>query len=55
VLPQSRLRLDAIGALLGEDGFGRLSQITTGTLEGALFAAFVAGAMLLARRQMAGH
>jgi DNA-binding winged helix-turn-helix (wHTH) protein len=30
----SRLRLDAIGALLGEQGFGPMSQIVTGALEG---------------------
>jgi DNA-binding winged helix-turn-helix (wHTH) protein len=54
ILPQSRLRLDGLGALFGEDGFGPVSQIATGGLEGALFAGFIAGAMLLARRQMAG-
>lgn len=53
VFPQSRLRLDQIGALFGEDGFGRISQIVTGGLEGMLFAACVAYAMLLARRQIA--
>lgn len=53
LLPQSRLRLDRIGALFGEEGFGPISQIVTGGLEGALFAGFVAGAMLLAKRQMA--
>ncbi len=54
VFPQSRLRLDQIGALFGEDGFGRASQIVTGGMEGMLFAACIAYAMLLARRQMAG-
>ena len=53
VFPQSRLRLDQIGALFGEDGFGRVSQIVTGGMEGMLFAACIAYAMLLARRQMA--
>jgi DNA-binding winged helix-turn-helix (wHTH) protein len=53
LLPQSRLRLDRSGALFGEEGFGPVSQIVTGGLEGALFAGFVAGAMLLAKRQMA--
>ena len=53
LLPQSRLRLDQIGALFGEDGFGRISQIATGAMEGMLFAACVAAAMLLARRQLA--
>lgn len=53
LLPQSRLRLDQIGALLGEDGFGRISQMVTGALEGSLFAACITAAMLLARRQLA--
>lgn len=54
VFPQSRLRLDQIGALFGEDGFGRISQIAAGGLEGMLFAACVTYAMSLARRQIAG-
>lgn len=54
VFPQSRLRLDQIGVLFGEDGFGRVSQIVSGGLEGMLFAACVSYAMLLARRQIAG-
>ena len=53
LLPQSRLRLDQIGATFGEDGFGAMSQIVTGALEGMLLAACVAAAMLLARRQLA--
>jgi DNA-binding winged helix-turn-helix (wHTH) protein len=48
--PDSRLRLDQIGALLGESGFGQISQIFTGGLEGALFASCVVGAMVFARR-----
>jgi hypothetical protein len=50
--PESRLRLDPIGALVGESGFGPLSQIVTGGLEGALFASCVVGAMVLARRSL---
>lgn len=53
VFPQSRLRLDQIGRLFGEDGFGRISQIITGGIEGMLFATCIAYAMLLARRQIA--
>ena len=53
LLPQSRLRLDQIGAFFGEDGFGPISQIVTGAMEGMLFAACIAGAILLARRQLA--
>ena len=48
--PASRLRLDQIGALFGEQGFGPVSQIVTGGLEGALFGGCVVGAMLLVRR-----
>jgi DNA-binding winged helix-turn-helix (wHTH) protein len=48
--PESRLRLDAIGALFGESGFGPVSQAVTGGLEGALFGGCVVGAMVLARR-----
>ena len=48
--PTSRLRLDRIGSLLGEDGFGPVSHYATAALEGALFASFVVGAMILARR-----
>ncbi|HWK36375.1 transcriptional regulator [Sphingomonas sp.] len=44
----SRLRLDAIGALFREPGFGLASQAATGALEGALFAGCVVGAMMLA-------
>jgi DNA-binding winged helix-turn-helix (wHTH) protein len=50
--PGSRLRLDRIGALFGESGFGPLTQAVTGALEGALFAGCVVAAMLLARRQL---
>jgi DNA-binding winged helix-turn-helix (wHTH) protein len=49
--PQSRLRLDQIGGVLGETGFGPLSQAVTASLEGALFSACVVGAMILARRR----
>lgn len=50
--PASRLRLDQIGALLGESGFGPVSQTVTSALEGGLFGAFVIGAMILARRRV---
>lgn len=50
--PQSRLRLDSIGGLFGEQSFGPVAQAVTGALEGALFSGFVVGAMLLARRQL---
>ncbi|MBL0925166.1 MAG: transcriptional regulator [Sphingomonadaceae bacterium] len=53
VFPQSRLRLDQIGVLFGEQGFGRISQMVTGGLEGMLFATCVAFAILWARQQLA--
>jgi len=53
--PDSRLRLDSIGGLFGERGFGTMSQIVTGALEGALFAACIVGAMILARRALSGR
>ena len=48
--PDSRLRLDAIGQLFGEPGFGPLSQAVTAGLEAALFASWVVGTMVLADR-----
>ena len=53
--PNSRLRLDQIGALFGEDGLGPISQAVTGGLEGGLFGACVVGAMILARRSLNGE
>ena len=50
--PDSRLRLDHLGAMFGEQGFGLTSQMVTGALEGALFAAGLVGAMLVARRDL---
>jgi len=51
--PDSRLRLDHVGEMLGEPGFGQLTQILTGGLEGLVFGACVVGAMTIARRQLA--
>ena len=50
--PNSRLRLDEIGGPLGESGFGPITQLVTGGLEGALFAGCVVAAMVLARRSL---
>jgi DNA-binding winged helix-turn-helix (wHTH) protein len=50
--PNSRLEVDRIGALFGESGFGPISQSVTGAVEGALFAACVAGAMIYAARKL---
>jgi DNA-binding winged helix-turn-helix (wHTH) protein len=49
--PDSRLRIDPIGGLFGEPGFGPISQVATAGLEGALFTACVVAAMRLARRR----
>lgn len=46
----SRLRLDWIGRLFGESGFGEISQIVTSCLEGALFAACIVGVMSLSNK-----
>jgi DNA-binding winged helix-turn-helix (wHTH) protein len=50
--PDSRLRLGKIGAFFGEQGFGPVTQVVTGALEGALFAACFVAAMLLAKRHL---
>lgn len=50
--PGSRLRLDHIGGLFGESGFGPISQVVTGALEGALFGGCIVGALILARRSL---
>lgn len=50
--PGSRFRLDGIGALLGESGFGPVSQTATGIVEGALFAGGIVAAMIVARRSL---
>ena len=52
--PSSQLRLDQIGALFGETGFGPRSALATGVLEGALFAAGIVVAMMLTRRGVTG-
>lgn len=49
---QSRLRLGRIGELLGESGFGPVSEIVTGAFEAGLFTACVVGAILLAQRRL---
>jgi len=50
--PYSRLRLDHLGAMFGETGFGLISQVVSGALEGALFAGCIVGAVGLARRSL---
>jgi DNA-binding winged helix-turn-helix (wHTH) protein len=48
--PESQVRLDHVGRIFGEAGFGPIAQAVTGGLEGALFGGCIVGAMLLARR-----
>ena len=50
-LPGSRLRLDEVGGLFGERGFGPVSELVTAGVEGALFGACLVGAMRLARHR----
>lgn len=52
MLPQSQLRPDQIGALVGENGFGPVSAMVSGALESLLFVVGVVWAMALAWRQM---
>lgn len=51
--PHSGLRLDRLGSLFGETGFGPVSRTVTGLLEGALFGAGVAAALTASRRARA--
>lgn len=48
--PNSRLEMDAFGALFGESGLGPVTRMVSAGLEGLLFAACVVGAMILAGR-----
>ena len=50
--PESRLRLDQIGDLLGERGFGPVTAFVTCGLEGMLFGGCVVGAMLIMSRRL---
>ena len=50
--PDLRLHFDRLGAMVGERDFGPLSQTISCALEGALFAACVVGAIIVAERNM---
>lgn len=52
MLPQSQLRPDQIGVLVGESGFGPVSAMVSGALESLLFVVGVVWAMALAQRRM---
>lgn len=51
--PDSRFRLDGLGSVFGENGFGPISEAVTSTLEGALFGLCMAAALALARARAA--
>ena len=51
--PASRLRLDQLGSLFGESGFGPISQAASGAVEGALFSVGLVGAISVIRRSLA--
>ena len=53
--PETRLGIAQVGALFGEPGFGYVTELATGALEGALFAGCVVCGMLLARRSAASR
>ncbi len=48
--PASRLRPERIGMLFGDDGFGAVTQLASGALEGALFGGCLVAALILVRR-----
>jgi len=48
--PDSRLHLEGIGRVFGDDGFGIAAATATTAFEGALFAGCLTGALVLARR-----
>jgi DNA-binding winged helix-turn-helix (wHTH) protein len=50
--PGSHLRLGQMGALVGDQDFGLVTQLVTGGLEGALFAACIVGALFRARDRL---
>lgn len=52
VFPASRLRLDHLGGLVGEAGFGSVAQAVTAGLEGWLFGLGVVAGLWLTRRAL---
>ncbi|MBX3593081.1 transcriptional regulator [Sphingomonas sp.] len=51
-LPESHIRLDAIGAMFGERGIGPLAGLATAALEAGLFVTSVSAALLAAHRTL---
>lgn len=47
--PESRVRLEAIGSIFGENGFGPAARTVTAAIEGLLFGACVVGALVFTR------
>jgi DNA-binding winged helix-turn-helix (wHTH) protein len=45
-MPGSRLSLDPLGALVGEQGFGPISHVMSGAMEGGLFTAGIAAGLM---------
>lgn len=50
--PASRFRVEQLGVMFNESGFGLISQLVTAGLEAMLFGGCVAGAMALASRRV---
>lgn len=50
--PGSHLRLGQLGTLVGDQDFGLVTQLVTGGVEGALFAACIVGALFRARDRL---
>lgn len=50
--PTSRLRIDRLGEVFGESGFGPVARLATAGLEGALFGGCIVGSMRLATRNV---
>jgi hypothetical protein len=48
--PGSRLRIDQVGRLFGEAGFGPVTRVASTVLEATLFSACVVAAMMIGRR-----
>lgn len=49
--PDSRFRVDGVGPLFGESGFGPVTEAVTASLEAALFCTCVAGTIAMVRKR----
>ncbi|MXO85972.1 transcriptional regulator [Altererythrobacter aurantiacus] len=50
--PQSRIDLSALGTAFGGDGFGMQGSLASAGMEGFLFGTFIAGAIIVSRRNL---